>query len=154
MRFSNIILRKADLILLLISICTLLSSQNSTFSPYSRYGLGELAPVSLAHNQGMGGAYVALKPDSTMPVFINTGNPASYPLIRLTSLEVGGRYSYQMDKASNGNISKWGTNFSYAALGFPVGRRGGAVLGVAPYSYSGYESQHTSEVEGIGTITN
>jgi hypothetical protein len=154
MRYWNIILRRTELILLLVTLRSILSSQNSTFSPYSRYGIGELAPVSLAHNQAMGGAFVALKPDSTMPVFINTGNPASYALIRLTSLEVGGRYSYEMQKASNGNIPKWGTNFSYATLGFPVGRRGGGVIGIAPYSYSGYESQHSSDVTGIGSVTN
>ena len=70
----------------------LVLSQLNTFSPYSRYGLGEMSPTTLAHNSGMGGTYIALKPDSTMPIFINTGNPASYSLIKLTTLELGGSF--------------------------------------------------------------
>ena len=51
-----------------------------------------MSPTTFAHNSGMGGTYIALKPDSTMPIFINTGNPASYSLIKLTTLEVGGSF--------------------------------------------------------------
>ena len=40
-----------------------MGAQINTSSPYSRYGLGERAQQTLAHNQGMGGAFVALKAD-------------------------------------------------------------------------------------------
>jgi hypothetical protein len=128
------------------------ASQNNTFSPYSRYGLGELGPTTLSHNQGMGGAFIAHKPDSTMPIFINTGSPASYALIRLTTLEVGGNYVYSVFQGNSSSLKKWGTNFSYGALGFPVRGNGGACFGIMPYSHVGYDTKSRSEEPGVGTV--
>jgi hypothetical protein len=128
-------------------------AQNILFNPYSRYGLGDLNPPVLAHNSGMGGACIALKPDSTMPMFINTGNPAAYPLIKLTSLEVGANFMYGRYKSNTGIAHNWGTNFSYATLGFPVRRNGAGVLGITPYSSIGYNMQTSSEQDLVGTMT-
>jgi len=143
--------------ILVLSLLALLpspgNSQNSTFSPYSRYGIGEPAQTTFAHNTGMGGAHIALKPDSTMPIFINAGNPASYALIRLTSLEVGGGFLYSQFKGNNNSsLKKWGTNFTYAALGFPVRGNGGACFGVLPFSHVGYETKNTVEETNIGSV--
>jgi hypothetical protein len=139
------------------SLLTLLAfnafAQNSTFSPYSRYGVGELSPVTFAHNSGMGGAFIAHKPDSTMPIFINAGNPAAYSLIRLTSLEVGGSFHYSFFRGSNNSsLKKWGANFAYGALGFPIAGNGGACFGIMPYSQVGYNTQTSEQVQGIGTV--
>ncbi len=128
-------------------------AQNNLFNPYSRYGLGEMNSSILAHNSGMGGACIALKPDSTMPMFINTGNPAAYPLIKLTSLEVGGTYLYSRFKSNAGISRNWGTNFSYATLGFPVREKGGAVVGLMPYSTVGYNLESKSDLDNVGTMT-
>lgn len=125
---------------ILCLFCQVAFSQTNTFSPYSRYGLGERAQSTFAHNMGMGGAYIALKPDSTMPLFVNAGNPASYALIRLTSLEVGGRYQYTDYRTANSGLYRWTTNFTYASLGFPMGKRAGACAGVMPYSSVGYSA--------------
>ncbi len=102
-----------------------------------------VAPTFVA-GSGMGGAFTAYKPDSTAPTFINTGNPASYPLLRFTTFEAGGTYRYS--DLSNGASSsrKWGTNFSYAAIGFPVRQKGGAVLGIQPVSFVGYDMQEVN----------
>jgi hypothetical protein len=136
---------------LLLFLSTPFFSQN-TFSPYSRYGLGEPLPSTLAHNAGMGGAFIALMPDSNMPIFLNTGNPASYALIRLTSLEVGGRYIYSRFSTSSNSVKKWGANFAYGALGFPVGRKGGACLGIMPYTTVGYEAESTVNDQVVGDV--
>jgi hypothetical protein len=128
-------------------------AQTNTFNPYSRYGLGELSQKTFAHNAGMGGACIALKPDSTMPIFINTGNPASYSLIRLTTLEVGGTFVYSQFRGSNNSsLTKWGANFSYGTLGFPVRQNGGACFGIMPYSSVGYETLTQTSVQNIGTV--
>ena len=88
-----------------------------------------------------------------MPIFLNVGNPASYPLIRLTTLEVGGSYLYSEFKGNNNSsLRKWGTNFAYGALGFPVRGNGGACFGLMPYSHVGYETANTVEVENIGNV--
>jgi hypothetical protein len=135
-----------------MAIVGLANSQNSTYSPYSRYGLGEMAPSTFAHNLAMGGANIALKPDSTMPVFINSGNPAAYALIKLTTLEVGGRFLFSNFQSGGNSLNKWGTNFSYGALGFPIKGNGGMCFGVTPYSYVGYETQTTITQPVIGDV--
>lgn len=128
------------------------TAQNNTFSPYSRYGLGELTQPTFAHNAGMGGANIALKPDSLMPIFINAGNPASYALIRVTTLEVGGNGIYTRFKGSNSSLTKWSTNFAYGALGFPIRKNGGACFGIMPYSNVGYDLKTSVTENGIGNV--
>ena len=101
----------------------------------------------------MGGAYIALKPDSTMPIFVNAGNPAAYALIKLTSLEVGGSGVYSQFSGNNTpTVTRWSTNFAYGALGFPVAKNGGACFGIMPYSNVGYDLQNNVNENGIGTV--
>jgi hypothetical protein len=139
------------LFLIILGVC---KGQENTFSPYSRYGLGEMASTTFAHNTAMGGAHIALKPDSTMPIFINAGNPAAYSLIRLTSLEVGGRYYYSDFTGGGRSLKKWGAQFAYGALGFPVGKRGGACFGIMPYSNVGYNSEaNVYDDDLMGNVT-
>ena len=100
----------------------------------------------------MGGAYIAMKPDSLMPIFINAGNPAAYSLIRLTSLEVGGSGVYSQFLSNNTSLTKWSTNFAYGALGFPVAKNGGACFGIMPYSHVGYDLKNSVDESGIGNV--
>jgi hypothetical protein len=139
-------------VLLLLAFPGSLESQNSTFSPYSRYGLGEPTPQLPAHNMGMAGTHLAWKPDSTMPIFLNTGNPASYSLIRLTALEVGGRYTYSRFVEGGNAYGKWSTNFSYAAIGVPIKRSGGLCFGLLPYTFAGYDSE-LKQPSAVGDLT-
>jgi hypothetical protein len=154
MPFSSLILKNNHALscFFLVAMAFCATAQINTASPYSRYGVGERAQQTPAHNQAMGGAFIALKPDSSMPVFINTGNAAAYSLIRLTTLEVGGRYAFSDHRSAASGVRKWGTNFTYATLGFPVGGRGGGVLGMMPYSYVGYNTQY-SVTAAAGDIT-
>jgi hypothetical protein len=100
----------------------------------------------------MGGAYIALKPDSLMPIFINAGNPAAYALIKITTLEVGGNGVYSKFSNSTSSLTKWSTNFGYGALGFPILKNGGACFGITPYSNVGYDTQNTVNENGIGNV--
>lgn len=137
----------------MFGLFTLLSSaQNITYSPYSRFGLGELASPVFAHNAGMAGANIAYRPDSMMPVFINPANPAAIAFVRMTSLEVGGNYVYSKYTSSSSSLKKWGTNFTYATVGFPVMKRGGACFGIMPYSNVGYDLKSTTSIATIGDV--
>ncbi|MGZ4099919.1 MAG: hypothetical protein ACXVNM_13620 [Bacteroidia bacterium] len=143
------------LFFVLLSAC--IFSQNNTFSPYSRYGLGEANPTTFAHNAGMGGANIAWLPDSSLPnrpsyTFINSGNPASYAHIRFTSLEVGGSFINSNFTTSTTTVKKWGANFAYGALGFPVRGKGGACFGIMPYTHVGYDLHTTTTEPGIGDV--
>lgn len=127
-------------------------AQNNTYNPFSRFGLGELAPTTLAHNRAMGGAHIALRPDSTMPVFINTGNPAAYSLIKLTTLEVGGTYLYSDVRSVTASQKRWGTSFAYGTLGFPIKKNGAMCIGLMPYSHVGYNTESSVATSGIGNV--
>lgn len=129
-------------------------SQSTSSSPYSRYGIGEINQKTLAHNTAMGGAHVALRPDSTMPVFINVGNPAAFSLIRMTALEIGGEYKHSnYEGANNTSVKKWSGNFAYAVIGFPIRKNGGACMGIQPLSSIGYDAQNKITEENIGNVT-
>jgi hypothetical protein len=141
--------------LIILSLLTLLSAkgQNNTFSPYSRYGLGELSQPTFAHNTGMGGAFIAHKADSTTPVFVNPGNPASYALNRITSLEVGGRFIFSHFRgAGTSTANKWSANFAYGSLGFPIRSNGGAAFGIMPFSDVGYETENYKNLSAVGDV--
>ncbi len=112
-----------------------------------------MTPSTFAHNAGMGGAFIAYKPDSLMPIFINAGNPAAYALIKLTTLEVGGTYQYSNFTNNASSNKKWTANFSYGALGFPVRNKGGACFGIMPYSNVGYNLKTTATDAVAGDIT-
>jgi hypothetical protein len=131
-----------------------LFAQVNTFSPYSRFGLGELNQNTFAHNQAMGGTCIALKPDSLFPIMINVGNPASYSLIKFATFEVGGNFktSY-FTTSSSPQVTKWTTNFNYGTLGFPIRSRGGAAFGIMPYTNVGYNMQNVVNEPNIGDVS-
>ena len=53
-----------------ISLCFFQTqAQNLTFSPYSRYGIGEVNQRVNSHNMGAGGAFIALQPDTVIAYF-------------------------------------------------------------------------------------
>ena len=139
-------------VLLTAVVSSLSLAQNNTFSPYSRYGLGEMSQITFAHNTGMAGTHIALKIDSISPVFINTGNPASYALLRITALEVGGRFQYSAFKGPNTAMNKWTTNFSYGSIGFPVRSNGGMAFGIMPFSDVGYQTQSYQTLANVGEV--
>ena len=91
---------KIQFFIFLFGASASLFSQNLTYSPYSRYGLGELNNTTFSPIQGLGGTYIGFKPDTTAPIFINAANPAAISGIRLTTLELGG--IAQFSEFSNG----------------------------------------------------
>lgn len=135
-------------------LCNLAIAQINTFSPYSRFGLGELNQNTFAHNQAMAGTCIALKPDSLFPIMINTGNPASYSLIKFATFEVGGNFKTSYFSSNTAaQVTKWTTNFNYGTLGFPIRSRGGAAFGIMPYTNVGYNMQSKTDEPNIGNVS-
>jgi hypothetical protein len=107
-----------------------------TNSPYSRYGIGDLKNQESIQSRGMGGVSIADDPFAQ----INYLNPASYPGIRLTTLQAGldGERHNVITKDS-ANITG-SINIAYLTLGMPVGRNGGLAFGLMPESRVGYRA--------------
>ena len=89
-----------------------LAAQNSTSSPYSRFGIGDLNSITYARNLSMGGTELALD----QPGFVNFGNPASYSNLWFTTYEAAGDYKqYQLKDDSVSHYTHT-ASFSYFLL--------------------------------------
>lgn len=121
-------------------------SQTSVFSPYTRYGIGDLQHFTHARNAGMGGTSLALREDSIIPDFVNFGNPASYTAIKHTSFDAGFSGSITNYTGSRGSSSATNAAVQYFAFGFPVTKWWGGCFGLKPYSSIGYEMRDTSSI--------
>ena len=130
-----------------VKICSLLTMfllvfvkdgyAQTTSSPYSIFGMGNIEENSLGSNKGMGGTGIALMSGTS----VNFLNPASYDgFDTLTTVfEIGflGKYT----KFTNYETNKWlfDANFKYLAMGFKISSKLATSFGITPYSTVGYD---------------
>lgn len=111
-------------------------SQNSTRSPYSYSGIGDLAYPGFTQHVGMGRTGRAAQSEYEFTCL----NPASYAHLKLSSLQIGGRGDF--GKFSSGNQSSTFSNatLGYFSVGLPIHEKTGLALifGVLPHSNVGY----------------
>jgi len=128
-------------------------SQYNTFSPFSRYGIGDVQENSLSYQKGMNNSGIALSVDTTAPVFINLLNPASISRLRLTVIEANGYYfNTKIVNKENYKVQQRSTNFSALAIGFPIKKHSGFCFGLMPYSFVGYQINQSNTVNNVGTV--
>jgi len=117
-------------------------AQNSTNSPYTYYGYGNLADKAFISQRGMGGIGYGLR----NPQMINPMNPASFSVVDsmtfMFDLGVTGQMAWLKDglereRRMNGNLE-------YIALQFPVAKKLGVGAGFEPVSYVGYAFMDTT----------
>src|SRR4051812_39345257 len=82
--FSRVFLKRAGFYFLSM-LCVVFSAraQNSTSSPYSRFGIGDLNSTTFARNLSLGGTEIGLNQGG----YINYGNPAAYSNLWYTTYE-------------------------------------------------------------------
>ncbi len=129
-----------------------LVAQRFTDSPYSRFGIGDIAQRTFSQSNSLGGSRIALKNDTLLPLFINIANPASYSSIALTTFEAGVNSTFNKFSNSKTSANSNNTSLNYIAFGFPIRKSMGACFGIMPLSSTGYDINHYSEVENIGEI--
>jgi len=121
-------------------------AQNSTNSPYTRYGYGDLADKAFISQRGMGGIGFGLRD----PQMINPMNPASFSSVDsmtfMFDLGVTGQVSWLQD--SFNKERKTNGNLEYIALQFPIAKRFGVGAGFEPVSYVGYNYMDTVRTSG------
>lgn len=135
----------------------------STNNPFSRLGVGELAPHAYAAQVAMGGIGQAF----TDAHIASPTNPASLGALRYTSFQVG--LGLDRSRLESGGIQNTNVdgNLDYLSLAFPLQNslqrvldgkqskwRNGMLLALAPYSNVGYDIELVSEVEGLGSVQN
>ena len=111
-------------------------TQNSTNSPYTRYGYGSLADKAFASQRAMGGIGYGVR----SPYMINPMNPASYSSIdSLTFMfDMGAMVQFAWLENDGRKERKTNGNVEYIALQFPLMKRMGFGAGLEPVSYAGY----------------
>lgn len=112
-------------------------AQNSTVSPYSRFGYGLLSDQANATQRAMGGVGYAMRSGRQ----INFMNPASYAAIdSLTFLfDIGMDLKSVSTKEGDLKGSNFTGGLSYISMQFPVTKYGGMAIGLIPFSEVGYK---------------
>ncbi|MBR8534225.1 hypothetical protein KDU71_01520 [Carboxylicivirga sediminis] len=115
----------------------LATAQNRTYSPYSRYGLGDLQSGGFGRNAAMGHTGIAL----TSSYNLNNINPASYfSMDSVSFFFEGGLTGFDQKIMSENSSARFSDiNFSYFAIGYPVSKWGFMSIGVKPESLAGYQ---------------
>lgn len=130
-----------------------LNAQYNTFSPFSRYGIGDIQDNTLTYQKSMNNIGIALPIDTTAPCFINLLNPAAMAYLKLTVIEANGSYySTQIKNPQNYKVKQNSTNFNALVIGFPIKKHSGFSFGILPYSFVGYNISQNKDLINAGTI--
>lgn len=129
--------RRPETLLLMLLLFAAYQAGAQAASPYSRFGLGYLAPTDFSANLGMGGITAAY----TSSRFINSANPASYASLTMTTAEIGavldGNNIHTRDSSYNafdGGID----HVVFAFVPHPKKNNWAVAIGLLPYSYMNY----------------
>lgn len=130
-----------------------LQAQYNTYSPFSRYGIGDIQDQASAYQKGMNNTGIALPIDTTAPLFVNLLNPASLATLKLTVIEGSGQYLHtNIANPQNYKVQYKSTNFNSLLIAFPIKKHSGLAFGLLPYSFVGYNIHQTSTISNIGDV--
>jgi hypothetical protein len=121
----------------------MVTAQNNTNSPYTRYGYGQLSDYGSANSRGMGGIGYGLR-DS---YYINTANPAAYTAVDSLTFMFDAGISLQNTNFSNGALRQNAKNssFDYVTMQFRLSKFMAMSAGMMPFSNIGYNMTTTQE---------
>ncbi|TDQ09865.1 hypothetical protein [Pedobacter metabolipauper] len=114
------------------------NAQVTTQSPYSRYGLGNVRGSLLPQLRAMGGISSGVFTPNGYSN-INMQNPASYPGITHTTLDMGLSGGFTELKTNSATEKSFNSTLGHLAIAFPVVSGKSAVsFGILPYTQLGY----------------
>jgi len=137
-----------------------LTAQNSTNSPYTRFGYGDLANRSFGAGRSMGGIGIGLRSSRQ----INPMNPASYAIMdSMTFLfDFGASFQASLYNDGTNKQSNLNGNVDYMAMQFPLFKPFAMSVGLMPFSHVGYRfgeiktssdnQVYTESFEGVGGL--
>ncbi len=134
-------------LIILFTVSTL-TAQNSTASPYSLGGLGDVTFRGNAVNRLMGG--LSAYSDS---IHANLNNPASLGELKLTTFSVGMNYKSTQLGTTETNEEVQSGALDYISVSIPT-KRFTFGFGILPYSSVGYQLQSITELEEDDIILN
>ncbi|MCW3071127.1 MAG: hypothetical protein JWO44_1017 [Bacteroidetes bacterium] len=131
------------------------ASAQSTSSPYSRYGIGDVNNKVFGQGFAMGGTSLAIQNDTipqTFSQFFTNSNPASYTGVQYTTAELGLNYNRMRLQSSDTRKNVNNASFGYVAIAFPFKRWWAGSFGLIPYSSVGYNVIDDQEIPNVGTV--
>lgn len=131
-----------------LTACTLYG-QNTTVSPYSYFGIGDIRSTSTIENEMMGS--MGLYTDS---IHLSLKNPAAYGNLKLVSYAAALSHREIRLKSFTEQENTSVTNLEYLSIGFPVTPKLGMGFGVMPYSSLGYNVRSESTNGNGALVTN
>ncbi len=134
-------LKRYSLLFVLVLSLFPLYSQFNTFSPYTRFALGDLSQAGFAQNQAMGSTGLAIHDGNR----INTLNPAAFAAFDSMSVyfDFGAnlffnQYLTEGDQITNTSNTWWNMNLHHVAFASSMGKHMGISAGIVPFSSIGY----------------
>jgi len=112
------------------------------YSPYSYYGIGDRVQSNSLRNRALGSIGIA----NSSPINIVMDNPASYADLKQTTFEFSGSFKFSRFIADTTQISRNHLGFDGINFGFPASKRFTLVMGLNPYTKSGYKVKQISDV--------
>jgi hypothetical protein len=139
--------------LLLISLffsAVSVNSQTRIWSPYSRYGIGELNFSNSTYISSMGGTSFGFRNPHT----INFVNPASYSGIGSRSFlfDGGALFSPRILATEDASETTFFSSLSHITFAFPITTKWGFSFGLVPYSSIGYKINTSESIDSIGNV--
>ncbi|MEC4049185.1 hypothetical protein OX284_007070 [Flavobacterium sp. SUN046] len=113
-------------------LLSLVSFAQSTSSPYSFYGIGDVRFKGTVENRSMAG--LSIVPDS---IHLNLQNPAQYASLKYISFAVAGTFSANRLSNQTQTEKAQRTTLDYLAVGIPA-KKVSLAFGLIPYSAVGY----------------
>ena len=136
---------RASLLLFAIALVSWsVSAQNTTNSPYTRYGYGRLADQAFGNQKGMGGIGYGLRDSQA----INPMNPASFSQVDSMTFMVDVGVSAQIGwyNEEGNKMKKNNGKLNYVAMQFPLAKKTGMGFGFKPLSAVGYQYGQTDYI--------
>lgn len=145
---SNVYRNRIVLVMLgLFCIMPRLAAQKTdalgAYTPYSLFGVGQLANEGTSYNLSMGGIGLAMRNNG----FINYVNPAAITA-RDTLAFMFDFGLNQKNSFFNDNVTKSAyniANMQNVVMSFPIYKKSAFVVGISPFSDIGYKFQSTEE---------
>ena len=137
-RYSAVVI--SAVLLSLFFLPRTVQGQFNTYSPYTRFGLGDLARQGVGQNLAMGGTGLAIHSNDR----INFLNPASFAALDSTSVyfDFGANTFHNRYRTENFSNTWWNANLHHVLFASSIGKYFGFSAGIVPYSSIGYNIKH------------
>jgi hypothetical protein len=125
------------LILSAIFLTTGLQAQTNTYSPYSRFGIGDIAKKGFGRNQALGGTGIGLRDNNHLNYLNPAAASAQDTMSFIFSTGISGNTMQLSSTEGSHNVQN--ITLSHLAIGFPIARWWKTNIGLVPYSQMGYK---------------